>query len=114
MPTWNEICAGVDRLAKKINQSVEGVADQAALQFKLSTCRGNLEEEYKTLGKLAYQRLYVAAAPAEVTVAENEEQQAESTAEQTSTDDLTAQINSALARITSLLAEIEMLEKKLK
>ncbi|MBQ7318679.1 MAG: hypothetical protein IJW97_00665 [Clostridia bacterium] len=114
MPTWNEICAGVDRLAKKINQSVEGVADQAALQLKLSTCRGNLEEEYKTLGKLAYQRLYVAAAPAEVAESEREEEQAESTAEQTSTDDLTAQINSALARITSLLAEIEMLEKKLK
>ena len=120
MPTWNEICAGVDRLAKKINQSVEGVADQAALQLKLSTCRGNLEEEYKTLGKLAYQRLYVAAAPAEVAESEREEAQSESTAEQTesaeqtSTDDLTAQINSALARITSLLAEIEMLEKKLK
>ena len=47
MSRWDEICAGVDRLAKKINESVEGAADQAALQLKLSTCRGNLDQEYR-------------------------------------------------------------------
>ena len=99
MSRWDEICAGVDRLAKKINESVEGAADQAALQLKLSTCRGNLEQEYKTLGRLTYEKL---------TVDENAPD------EPTDAQDLTAQINATMARITAIRAEIAALEQKAK
>ena len=114
MPTWNEICAGVDRMTKKINESVEIAADRAALQFKLSSCRGNLDKEYRELGRLMYDKLCPSVQNEQQEDASAQKMTEETTTTAETPDDLTAQINSALARITALRAEISALEKKVK
>ena len=101
MSSWDNLRQNINRWGNKINAAVDDLADQAALQFKLSARRGDLDKEYANLGKLTYQKL----SPAVI-------EDAEATA--TAPDTLTEQINSALSRITAIQAEIEELQARLK
>ena len=100
MATWDEMKSNINRWTSKLNQTVDELTDRAALQFKLSARRGDLEKEYTTLGKLTYQKL--SAVPGDPADAAEDEE-----------TNLTAQINQAMTRITAIRAEIAELEKRL-
>ena len=102
MSSWDNLRQNINRWSNKINAAVDDLADQAALQFKLSARRGDLDKEYANLGKLTYQKL----SPAVL------EDATATTAD--APDTLTEQINSAISRITAIQAEIEELETRLK
>ena len=91
--TWDDICKGVEDLTQKINQKAEQISARAALQLKLSAKRAELEEQYTVLGKLTFERMTGAT---------------ESAAAPCTDQDMAE----AMARIASLLEEIEALKQK--
>ena len=102
MSSWDNLRQNINRWGNKINAAVDDLADQAALQFKLSARRGDLDKVYANLGKLTYQKLSPAViADADAPTADTP-------------DALTEQINSAISRITAIQAEIEELQARLK
>jgi hypothetical protein len=106
MSSWDNLREQVNQWSQKINAAVDDLADQTALQIKLSTRRGELEKEFATLGKLTYQRLDPSA------IAESSEGIDSVAAE--NGDTLTEQINQSMNRITAIMSEIKALEARLK
>lgn len=109
MSSWDNLREQVNQWSQKINAAVDDLADQTALQIKLSTRRGELEKEFATLGKLTYQRLDPYA------IAESSEgsDNGDSVAAEKG-DTLTEQINQSMSRITAIMSEIKALEARLK
>lgn len=101
MSSWDDLRQSFHRWGDKINAAVDDIADQTAVQFKLSARRGDLEKEYANLGRLTYDKLNPATAPDAATDAD-------------APDTLTEQINAAMSRITAILGEIEALEARVK
>ena len=101
MSSWDDLRQSFHRWGDKINAAVDDIADQTAVQFKLSARRGDLEKEYANLGRLTYDKLNPTTAPDAAT----------GTA---APDTLTEQINAAMSRITAILGEIEALEARVK
>lgn len=94
MSTWEDLRSTVNRWTNKVNTVAEEIADQTALQFKLTARRNDLEKEFTAFGKLAYQKLCPAT--------------------DDTPDDLTEQINQSMTRISTLKAELDELEKRIK
>ncbi|MBQ7338507.1 MAG: hypothetical protein IJW40_08660 [Clostridia bacterium] len=103
MSTWDNLRESVNRWTNKINSAAEDIADQTALQFKLTSRRSDLDKEYTALGKLTYQKLNPTALP-----------EATESGSEHVPDALTEQINQSMARISAIQAEIEELEKRVK
>ncbi len=101
MSSWDDLRQSFHRWGDKINAAVDDIADQTAVQFKLSARRGDLEKEYANLGRLTYDKLNPTAAPDAAT-------------DTAAPDTLTEQINAAMSRITAILGEIEALEARVK
>jgi hypothetical protein len=101
MSSWDDLRQSFHRWGDKINAAVDDIADQTAVQFKLSARRGDLEKEYANLGRLTYDKLNPTTAPDAATDAD-------------APDTLTEQINAAMSRITAILGEIEALEARVK
>ena len=101
MSSWDDLRQSFHRWGDKINAAVDDIADQTAVQFKLSARRGDLEKEYANLGRLTYDKLNPTTAPDAVTDAD-------------APDTLTEQINAAMSRITAILGEIAALEARVK
>jgi hypothetical protein len=101
MSSWDDLRQSFHRWGDKINAAVDDIADQTAVQFKLSARRGDLEKEYANLGRLTYDKLNPTTAPDAATDA-------------AAPDTLTEQINAAMSRITAILGEIEALEARVK
>ena len=102
MSSWDNLRENVNRWSNKLNAAVDDLTDKAALQFKISARRGDLEKEYTNLGKLTYQKLNPTLVTDTVADASD------------APDTLTEQINQAINRITAVLAEIDELETRLK
>ena len=101
MSSWDDLRQSFHRWGDKINAAVDDIADQTAVQFKLSARRGDLEKEYANLGRLTYDKLNPTAAPDAAT-------------DTAAPDTLTEQINAAMSRITAILGEIEALDARVK
>lgn len=101
MSSWDDLRQSFHRWGDKINAAVDDIADQTAVQFKLSARRGDLEKEYANLGRLTYDKLNPTTAPDAATDAD-------------APDTLTEQINASMSRITAILGEIEALEARVK
>jgi hypothetical protein len=101
MSSWDDLRQSFHRWGDKINAAVDDIADQTAVQFKLSARRGDLEKEYANLGRLTYDKLNPTTAPDAAT-------------DTAAPDTLTEQINAAMSRITAILGEIEALEARVK
>jgi hypothetical protein len=101
MSSWDDLRQSFHRWGDKINAAVDDIADQTAVQFKLSARRGDLEKEYANLGRLTYDKLNPTTTPDAATDAD-------------APDTLTEQINAAMSRITAILGEIEALEARVK
>ena len=101
MSSWDDLRQSFHRWGDKINAAVDDIADQTAVQFKLSARRGDLEKEYANLGRLTYNKLNPTTAPDAAT-------------DTAAPDTLTEQINAAMSRITAILGEIEALEARVK
>ena len=100
MSSWDDLRQSFHRWGDKINAAVDDIADQTAVQFKLSARRGDLEKEYANLGRLTYDKLNPTTPDAATDTA--------------APDTLTEQINAAMSRITAILGEIEALEARVK
>ena len=96
MPTWDEIRGRVAKITQTINRKAEELSDTAALHIKISSKKSELEEEYHTMGRLAYESLQRPAATPET--------EAETDA---------GQIQECADRITQLLRDIAALQEKL-
>ena len=107
MSSWDDLRQSFHRWGDKINAAVDDIADQTAVQFKLSARRGDLEKEYANLGRLTYDKLNSAA----ITDAATDTDAQDTTA---APDTLTEQINQAMSRITAILGEIEALQARVK
>jgi hypothetical protein len=117
MPTWESLRQSVNRITDKVNTAAEELADQAAVQIKLSNRRADLDREYRELGRLAYGKLTPASsipADLEAEKIDTEQQGTDDVDPDTTPDELTEQINAAINRITAILNEIALLEKKVK
>ena len=101
MSSWDDLRQSFHRWGDKINAAVDDIADQTAVQFKLSASRGDLEKEYANLGRLTYDKLNPTTAP-------------DASTDTAAPDTLTEQINAAMSRITAILGEIEALEARVK
>ena len=107
MSSWDDLRQSFHRWGDKINAAVDDIADQTAVQFKLSARRGDLEKEYANLGRLTYDKLNPTTTPDAATDADAQDTAA-------APDTLTEQINAAMSRITAILDEIEALEARVK
>lgn len=54
---WNELREGAERVIDKISAEAVRLGDAASMKLKLEACRGRLNNEYATLGRLTYAKL---------------------------------------------------------
>ena len=54
---WNELREGAGRVIDKISAEAVRLGDAASMKLKLEACRGRLNSEYATLGRLTYAKL---------------------------------------------------------
>lgn len=54
---WNELREGAERVIDKLSAEAVRLGDAASMKLKLEACRGRLNNEYATLGRLTYAKL---------------------------------------------------------
>ena len=91
MPSWNEFCQSVKRVANQAADKIGQTADLATLQVKLSVAEHKLEEAYAELGKVTYEQRN--ALPAD--------------GKQNATDNAIKAVEARLAECDSLKKQIE-------